>query len=395
MMVIKPEGTNSIIITNKLRSNILGAFNNTVQVVVIDSNGKIYVGGFFTSYQGVTANYIIRLNADGTKDTAFDNSTGFNGGVYSIEIDSNGKIYVGGSFTSYKGVAANGIIRLNADGTKDTAFDNSTGFTIPADTASVYITKIDSNGKIYVGGFFTSYKGVQANYIIRLNADGTKDTAFDNSTGFDAEVNSIEIDSNGKIYVGGNFILYKGVEANSIIRLNPNGTKDTGFDNSTGFDGSVLRLILNSSGKLYVGGIFELYKGVQANSIIRLNADGTKDTAFDNSTAFGNLELVYSLILDTNEKLYVGGSFTTYKGVTANNIIRLNADGTKDTNFDNSIAFDSSVTSLAIDSSGKLYVGGTFSSYKSITAEKIIRLNADGSIDATSIQLQNTQIVTT
>jgi uncharacterized delta-60 repeat protein len=230
-------------------------FGAIINAITIDANGKIYCGGGFLQYKGVDAVRIIRLNDDGSKDTGFDNSTGFNGVVRAIVIDSNGKIYCGGDFTQYKGVAANRIIRLNADGSKDTGFDNSTGF-----NNIVNEITIDSNGKIYVGGNFISYKGVTENRIIRLNADGSKDTAFDNSTGFGGVVNSIFEDSNGKIYVGGAFTTYKGVTENRIIRLNADGSKDTGFDNSTGFNNTVNEITIDSNGKIYVGGNFISYK---------------------------------------------------------------------------------------------------------------------------------------
>jgi uncharacterized delta-60 repeat protein len=398
-------------------------FNNTVRSIAIDSNGKIYVGGAFTTYKGVTNNRIIRLNSDGSKDTAFDNTTGFGSTVLSIVIDSNGKIYVGGFFTTYKSLSNNYIIRLNSDGSKDTGFDNTTGFgnavnVIRIDSnGKIYVggvfstyknrsvrffiilssngsydiddsfdfngtvtaIAIDSNGKIYVGGDFTSYKGVTNVRIIRLNSDGSKDTGFDNTTGFNGQVNAIAIDSNGKIYVGGVFTTYKGVANNSIIRLNADGSKDTGFDNTTGFNGSVNAIAIDSNGKIYVGGAFTTYKGVTNNRIIRLNADGSKDTAFDNTTGFGST--VFSIVIDTNGKIYAGGAFTSYKGVTNNSIIRLNSDGSKDTAFDNTTGFNSTVLSIAIDSNGKIYVGGIFTTYKGITNNRIIRLNPDGSKD--------------
>jgi uncharacterized delta-60 repeat protein len=209
-----------------------------------------------------------------------------------------------------------GDFTIRSDSSKDTEFDNSTGF-----NDNVNTIVIDSNGKIYVGGFFTTYKGVQANRIIRLNPDGSKDTEFDNSTGFNGAVTTIAIDSNGKIYIGGSFSTYKGVSAWNIIRLNPDGSKDTGFDNSTGFNTFVRAIAIDSNGKIYVGGTFSSYKGVEANEIIRLNPDGSKDTEFDNSTGFNNI--VYDITIDSNGKIYVGGLFTTYKGVEANRIIRL------------------------------------------------------------------------
>jgi uncharacterized delta-60 repeat protein len=350
-------------------------FNGTVRSFAIDSNGKIYVGGDFTSYKGTTANRIIRLNPDGSKDTGFDNSTGFSGTrVRKIVIDSNGKIYAVGNFTSYKGVTENRIIRLNADGTKDTGFDNSTGF-----NGEVMDIAIDSNGKIYLVGWFTQYKGDSASGIIRLNPDGTKDTGFDNSTGFTSGgtliVSSLAIDANGKIYVGGNFTSYKGTSAISIIRLNPDGTKDTGFDNSTGANASVDVFAIDSNGKIYAGGAFTAYKGVTANYIIRLNPDGTKDTGFDNDTAFDSS--VTSIQLDSNGKIYAGGVFTSYKGVTENYIIRLNPDGTEDVGFDNTTGFGAPVNVIVIDSNGKIYVGGDFTSYKGTTANYIIRLYSE------------------
>jgi len=109
-------------------------------------------------------------------------------------------------------------------------FDNTTGF-----DSTVYALAIDSNGKIYVGGGFTSYKGVTASRIIRLNTDGSKDTGFTYGTGFNNYVNSLAIDSNGKIYVGGNYItymantyknIYAGVAANYVIRLKTDGNPD-------------------------------------------------------------------------------------------------------------------------------------------------------------------------
>jgi len=346
-------------------------FNTSVSAIVIDSNGKIYMGGTFTTYKGVTNNYIIRLNPDGSKDTGFDNTTGFSTTVNAIAIDSNGKIYVGGFFTTYKGVTETRIIRLNADGSKDTAFDNTTGF-----NTSVSAIVIDSNGKIYVGGAFTSYKGVTNNYIIRLNPDGSKDTGFDNTTGFNNTVSAIVIDSNGKIYVGGVFTTYKGATNNRIIRLNADGSKDTGFDNTTGFDSTVNAIAIDSNGKIYVVGNFTTYKGVTNNYIIRLNPDGSKDTGFDNTTGFNGT--VNAITIDSNGKIYVGGTFTTYKGVTETRIIRLNPDGSKDTGFDNTTGFNNQVNAIAIDSNGKIYMGGFFTTYKGVVANSLIRLNDDG-----------------
>ena len=164
----------------------------TTNAVAVDASGGIYVGGGFSTYtdsNGVayTCNRIIKLNPDGSRDTSFNpvggGGTGFNDYITQIVIDSaTGKIYVIGAFTTYQGVAANRIIRLNPDGSKDTAFDNTTGF-----NNVVYKMIVDSSSSIYVVGSFTTWKGVTNNRIIKINSVGTKDATFDNTTGFAAD----------------------------------------------------------------------------------------------------------------------------------------------------------------------------------------------------------------
>ena len=111
--------------------------------MAIQSDGKILVGGTFFTYNGVSANRVIRLNSDGSVDNTFVTGTGFNNYVLSIVIQSDGKILVGGGFTAYNGVSANRIIRLNSDGSIDNTFVTGTGF-----DNYVYSIAIQSDGKI-------------------------------------------------------------------------------------------------------------------------------------------------------------------------------------------------------------------------------------------------------
>jgi uncharacterized delta-60 repeat protein len=351
-------------------NNSIG-FNGAVFSIAIQPDGKILVGGSFTTYKGLTANRIIRLNSDGTKDLTFDNSIGFNSDVRSIAIQPDGKILCGGFFTTYKGLTANRIIRLNSDGTKDLTFDNSIGFNF-----TVLLVPIQPDGKILVGGAFTTYKGVTANRIIRLNSDGTKDLTFDNLIGFNFTVLLVAIQPDGKILVGGDFTTYKGLTENYIIRLNSDGTKDLTFDNSIGFNASVESIAIQPDGKILCGGVFITYKGLTENRIIRLNADGSKDLTFDNSIGF-DIDVV-SIAIQPDGKILVGGQFTTYKGVTANFIIRLNSDGSIDGTFNYGTGFNNIVSSILIQPDGKIIVGGDFTTYNGYTNNNIIKLNTSG-----------------
>jgi hypothetical protein len=107
-------------------------FNNVVNAIAQQTDGKIFVGGVFTTYNGVTENRIITLNTDGTKDTAFIIGTGFNSGVNTIEQQADGKILVGGSFTTYKGDNSSAfLIKLHTEQSlSTTSFDTANAFVI-------------------------------------------------------------------------------------------------------------------------------------------------------------------------------------------------------------------------------------------------------------------------
>jgi uncharacterized delta-60 repeat protein len=260
-------------------------FDNGVNSVAEDSvTGKLYVGGQFRHFNDVSSNFICSLNPDGTINSAFNAGTGFNSVVFSIAINSNNKIYVAGNFTSYNGTSINRIVRLNTDGTIDTAFNVGTGF-----NSNVLNLTLDSNGKLYAVGTFTSYNGTSINRIVRLNTDGTIDTAFNVGTGFNSTVNETAINSDGKIYVAGNFTSYNGTSINRIVRLNTDGTIDTAFNVGTGFNSNVTIIKLDSSGKLYAG--FTNNDPISYNSqpiscLVRLNTDGSLDLDFFPSSNF-------------------------------------------------------------------------------------------------------------
>jgi uncharacterized delta-60 repeat protein len=362
-----------------LESFVIGTgLNETPNTIQIQSDGKILVGGTFTSYSGVSRNYIIRLNSDGSVDNTFTIGTGFNIEITISQIQSDGKILVGGFFTSYSGVSRNRIIRLNSDGSVDNTFTIGTGF-------NDYVSniQIQSDGKILMGGGFTSYSGVSRNYIIRLNSDGSVDNTFTIGTGFDNLVTTTQIQSDGKILVGGLFTSYSGISSNYIIRLNSDGSVDNTFTIGTGFNDLVDTIQIQSDGKILVGGFFTSYSGISRNYIIRLNSDGSVDNTFTIGTGFGGGS-PDTIQIQSDGKILVGGLFTSYSGISSNYIIRLNSDGSVDNTFTIGTGFDNLVSNIRIQSDGKILMGGFFTSYSGVSYNRIIRLNSDGSSNTIS-----------
>lgn len=350
-------------------------FNPSILSIAVQSDGKILVGGHFSVYNGVPANRIIRLNADGTKDNSFITGSGFNNTVNKIAMQPDGKILIVGNFTMYNGVAENRIIRLNANGTKDNSFNTGAGFNFP-----VFTIAQQPDGKILVGGFFNFYNGGIANMIIRLNSDATKDTSFNSGTGFNNTVSSIDVQTDGKILVGGNFTAYNGIFENRIIRLDSEGVKDTSFISGDGFENQVTSMVIQSDGKIIIVGDFLMYNSLSGNNrVIRLNTNGTKDTSYNEGTGFN--KAIYSIAQQPDGKILVGGEFTSYNGMNENNIIRLSVNGTKDTSFNSGITGFSTVRTVVIQSDEKILVGGFFSTNNGANENNIIRLNADGTKD--------------
>jgi uncharacterized delta-60 repeat protein len=176
--------------------------NSIVGTTTIQDDGKILIGGFFTTYNGATANYIARLNNNGTIDPAFNLGTGANNAVFATPIQDDGKIIIAGSFTTYNGIPRNYIARLNSDGLLDTTFNPGTGASSGIRSACIL-----SSGKIIIGGGFTTYNGTTANRIARLNTNGTIDSTFITGTGANNTILTTAIQSDGKIIIGGDFTL--------------------------------------------------------------------------------------------------------------------------------------------------------------------------------------------
>jgi len=376
--------------------------------ITLQPDGKILMGGGFISYDNNNQtniepqNSLIRLNSNGTKDTTFDVGTGFYGGYFGcITVQTDGKILVGGSFTSYKGITVNGIIRLNSDGSIDPTFNIGIGF-----NSYVSSIKLQIDGKVLVAGDFTTYDGLTQNRLVRLNTDGTKDTSFDVGIGFSTLVLyslstvTITPQPDGKIIIDGPFTTYNGVTENGIIRLNQNGSIDTSFNAGSAFTigdpVQYIKINLQQDNKIIAYGNFTKYNNVAQNGFVRINTDGSKDESFllgslGFNGGYGNLPGVLSLFLQSDGKLLVGGGFTYFNGITENKLIRFNSDGKKDTTFDiknpsftdlSLTGFDKgSIFTIAVQSDGKIIVGGDFRSFNSVVQNRIIRLNTDGTKD--------------
>ena len=291
-----------------------------VEAIAIQTNGKIVMCGSFE----VNTNRhreVVRLNQDGTTDTTFNSSIGTEFSVEHISIQTDGKIIIGGSFESYKGVAHKGIARLNTDGSVDTTFKVGTGVDV-----FVQHTAIQQDGKILIAGYFSDYNGIKINNMARLNTDGTLDDSFHPGTGPNNFIRDIRVQPNGQIIIAGEFTKVNEKTANQIARINSDGTLDTTFSVGAGMDGSLKNIItlgIQKDGKVVVAGIFDSFNGSVSHSIVRLNNNGDLDNTFDVGTGVDPDKMIYTIAIQPDEKIIIGGYFTSYNGTGRNRIARI------------------------------------------------------------------------
>lgn len=305
-----------------------------------------YVYGTFTGYTeidtDVSSSHIIKLNKNLMIDRSFEIREGLNGLMFidlKMTKQPDNKLLVGGAFTSYNGTTAAKLVRINPNGTIDSAFNTNIGTGAPGGGDYIAHAALDSNNKIIVVGRFTTFNGVAKSRLVRLNSDGTIDNTFNVGTGFNNVSLDVDVLADNSMIVVGYFTTYQGVAKSKIVKITSTGAIDASFNVGTGLlpTGSspfVSLARIPGETSFYVSGTITSYKGIPLANVTKLTSIGDIDPSFNPGTGFD--AQVYSLEVIWGNKLLATGPFTMYNGVTNGGIVILNADGT--------ILFNSTVT---------------------------------------------------
>lgn len=331
----------------------------------------------------------------------FNTGTGFDTrvSVIMLALDGSGDVYAGGEFSQYDGMTANNIARLNRDGSLDAGFDGGTGF--ESDTGAPGFESAvrdiepiaDGTGDIYVGGEFVGFRGNARSRIVRVNPDGTEGSV-DFGSGFDASVLSLALNEGlGDLYAGGRFAGFRQNGLDLVARVDPDGTGDPGFDTGSGFVEPFnffswvesIEVARDGTGRIYAGGFFNSFRGNSRSGIVRINPDGSNDGSFDPGTGFNGRVRKVAIANDGSNNLYAVGTFSVYRGNSRRGIARITPSGADDLDFVTGTGFNDNyvirTVAMAKDGSRDIYVGGDFISYDGDPAFRIARLNRDGSLD--------------
>jgi uncharacterized delta-60 repeat protein len=350
--------------------------NSTINCVLVQPDNTLLVAGWFNSLQDSSFNTysygsIARLSPNGKIDTDFDPGTGANAAVYALVRQPDGKILIGGDFTSYNGTARNRIARLNFDGSLDTSFDPGSGA-----NNIVYALLIQPDGSIIVSGSFTDYNGTARNGLVRINSEGSIDLKFANFSGSVVfSIRTLALQTDGKILVGGAFYHPTGNLQAGLKKLNVDGSVDATFSGlvagaseafQTNFLGTIEEIAVQTDGKILIAGNFSQFNGAARNGIARLSTSGALDETFNpgaNATVSALLPLPDGTIL-------IGGDFTTIGGAAATHIARLDSTGTLDIGFAAAGGHANTVKALALQSDGNVMLAGAVGSFQNASPSR-------------------------
>ncbi len=310
-------------------------FNNTVYKVDTTVDGYLMIAGAFDAYNGYPQNRIIKIDTMGNLAPGWQNP-GINGAIRDFKIQNDGKIIIAGEFSATD--SFNRVARLHANGSVDTSFKTWPGIQLTT-TGTPFAMQVglQTSGKTVVTGYFNQYSGISANGIVRLNPDGSYDHSFQTGTGSQvgsnpASVNALAI-KNDTLYIGGNFTSFNGMAIGRFVRILPDGTTDTAFAQSigtTGFSSTVTSILPLENNRILVGGVFTSYKGLSQRRLCLLNNGSIDYTFINTGTTFGINPTGASVnFIQVNPRgdAYVGittsGGFPTFNNVTCNHLIRI------------------------------------------------------------------------
>lgn len=347
--------------------------NGPVTAMVMQPDGKLVIAGPFTAVHGVARRAIARLNADGSLDTAFDVQLSSQGEVRALALQDNGKIVLGGWFSTVNGITRASLARLNVDGSLDREFAPYLPLSMNMPDISAVAVEIDQ--QIVIGGTFQLPSSGSTVNIARFTKNGQVDDTF-NIYAARGHIRAIVAEPTGHLLIAGGFTTVYDrtgpVARPGLARLDHGGWPDPTFDPRSGADGPVTAMAVEPDGHVLIGGAFTTVDGQPRAALARLTSIGRVDLFY--TPTFNSGAAVAALLVQPNGLTVVGGSFSTIGGIARRNVARLTASGGVDESFDPGSGADGLVAALAVQPDGKLVLGGGFSSVAGVSRLRLARL---------------------
>lgn len=414
--------------------------NSSVYDLHILPDGKLLIGGAFSQFNGLAQPYVARLNPDGSYDSSFVGKA--NGSVRCLAPLTNGAFYMGGEFTQVGGESYPRLARLLSSGLVDRTFDPGKGAN---STVRALLPQFD--GRLMIGGDFTSYNELDRSRIAMVEglsvASGGELVfsnphyeAFENDgvvtievarNGVNSSIVEVEfLTTNGTANAGdytpqiGQLVFGPGESVKSFdiplrnddrvegdetvilsLDLPTNGAiiggqseavltiRNDDFHTTPGridlrfvsgnSSGKVRAMDTASDGSLFVVGDFTQIQGEPFNRMANLNMNGSIRPGFGSATTVnGAIETVYAY---EDGRILLGGNFTQAKGQPWNRMVRFLPDGRLDRTFVHSGGANGVIWSFQQQSNGDILAAGNFTNIQGISMNRYARLFVDGTVD--------------
>jgi len=395
----------------------------------LGEDGSIFIAGGFNGFGTTISKGIICLNPDGTVSTSFNTGSGANGVVRALSFQPDGMLIIAGEFSAYQNQSAGRIIRVQQNGSIDPSFypyfsalstikfagvmpdnsifavgDNSnqslynafvlinpdgTVDTISGGTYNYYYqVELVSSGKLIATGQFETYEGRYRGGVARINPDLSLDASYGSKPGFASGTEKIIVQPDGKMYAGKvmnsetDVNVYNDTLVKGLVRITTEGSLDTTFALHDSLFVSVDALARQVDGKILVGGIIKGFDGLSTSfvrHVSRFNIDGSIDASFAQCSLSG-FE-INTLLVQPDGKIIVLGDFFSVNGNPVNHIARIHADGTFDNTFITGSGTNSKITAGTLTNSGKIIIGGDFTTYNGVAMQRFGSINPDGTIN--------------
>lgn len=392
---------------------LVGVTGGTVlasAIQIVSGEERLVIVGTFTGVNGVARNRIARLLSNGALDTSFNPEAGQgvpSGAVQCIDILSDNRIVIGGTFTSFKtrstGPHTGATVTTRRLALLDTAGDLDAAWVDPNVNNTVFAVQAQSDFNLVIGGAFTAVNGTARLRIARVDATGVLDGTFGTTTnGANGVVRALLLLQTtagtavaGDIMLGGDFTFLNGVAQTRLGRVSTLGLREAAFTDPN-LNGSVYALaedLIVNPGYIFVGGNFTLANGAARQRIVCLVDDGTNDNTFSATTEFAG-GIVQSIALDAAGDVFAGGLFTSYEGNPQHYLSKLHGSGGSrghvDALFGDANVGVGGVQSVKIiPSSQKILVAGAFEAVQTIPRGNVARLNTDGTLDTVAAGIQS------
>jgi uncharacterized delta-60 repeat protein len=275
--------------------------DGAVRVLVAQLDGRLLLGGDFTTLHGLSRPGIARLRPDGVPDETFQPGSGPGGSargartIESVAVQPDGRILIGGFFSEWNRVPRHGLARLESNGSLDPSFAPNAGI------EAAYPVALQADGRILIAGYFN-----RPEQLIRLDPDGTEDHGF--RFGFSyAHVSAIALLPNADILLGGNSSGFP-----EVLPFSPSGVQRPWFRGQTFHDISMNALVVQTNGRILVGARSVDFQPGITKGLGRLLPNGEADPEF-----VGRIEVngaVRAIALRPDGGIVMGGTFRTVNG---------------------------------------------------------------------------------